>query len=201
MINKFGAHDRRDPTPRLGRIRGSKANRGDLAPLLCHENGWNRRRPAHPWLLDLVTASHGRWLAAYVEAEAGGRAPELHNGSGWTTADVGLRGLALVVEKSEVLLQTASLPRGGEPSGIAGANPARVGVMPISSNGFGPGVALLLLLGAPFPHRLQPEEAMPIPIRAGDRLGDLRKAAVDAAVPGVPAVITPARLRFSRQQS
>ncbi len=29
---------------------------------------------------------------------------------------------------------------------------------------------------------------MPIPIRAGDRLGDLRKAAVDAAVPGVPIV-------------
>ena len=37
--------------------------------------------------------------------------------------------------------------RGGEPSGIAGANPARVGDgdMPISSNGFGPGVALLFL--------------------------------------------------------
>ena len=33
---------------------------------------------------------------------------------------------------------------------IAGANPARVGVMPISSNWFGPGVALLFLLGAPF---------------------------------------------------
>ncbi len=29
---------------------------------------------------------------------------------------------------------------------------------------------------------------MPIPTRAGDRLGDLRKATVDAAVPGVPVV-------------
>ena len=36
-----------------------------------------------------------------------------------------------------------------------------------------------LSVGSAVPHRLQPEEAMPIPIRAGDRLGDLRKAAVD----------------------
>jgi hypothetical protein len=38
------------------------------------------------------------------------------------------------------------------------------------------------------PDRLQPEEAVSVPIRAGDRLGDLRKAAVDAAIPGVPVV-------------
>src|SRR5208337_2300254 len=45
-----------------------------------------------------------------------------------------------------------------------------------------------LSVGSAVTHRLQPEEAMPIPMRAGDRLGDLRKAAVDAAVPGVPVV-------------
>ena len=38
------------------------------------------------------------------------------------------------------------------------------------------------------PDRLQPEEAVSVPIRAGDRLGDLRKAAVNAAVPGAPVV-------------
>src|SRR5271166_3472055 len=36
--------------------------------------------------------------------------------------------------------------------------------------------------------RLQREEAVSVPIRAGDRLGDLRKAAVNAAVPGAPVV-------------
>src|SRR5271165_1633968 len=51
--------------------------------------------------------------------------------------------------------------RGGEPSGIAGANPARVGVMPISSNGFGPGVALLFLLGAPFLTAFSPKKRCP----------------------------------------
>src|SRR5271166_1263972 len=78
--------------------------------------------------------------------------------------------------------------RGGEPSGVAGAKAAWVGDMPISSNEFGPGVALLFLLGAPFLTAFSPKKRCPIPIRAGDRLGDLRKAAVDAAVPGVPVV-------------
>src|SRR5271157_3306279 len=45
-----------------------------------------------------------------------------------------------------------------------------------------------LPVGSAVPHRLQPEEAMPVPIRAGDRLGNLRKAAVDATIPGVPVV-------------
>src|SRR5271166_6305168 len=36
--------------------------------------------------------------------------------------------------------------------------------------------------------RIQSEEAVSVPIRAGDRLGNLRKAAVDATIPGVPVV-------------
>ena len=51
--------------------------------------------------------------------------------------------------------------RGGEPSGVAGANPARVGVMPISSNRFGPGAALLFLLGAPFLTAFSPKKRCP----------------------------------------
>ena len=43
-------------------------------------------------------------------------------------------------------------------------------------------------VGNAFPDRLQPEEAVSVPIRAGDRLGDLRKAAVDAAIPGIPVI-------------
>ena len=43
-------------------------------------------------------------------------------------------------------------------------------------------------LGNAVPDRLQPEEAVSVPVRAGDRLGDLRKAAVDAAIPGVAVV-------------
>jgi hypothetical protein len=38
------------------------------------------------------------------------------------------------------------------------------------------------------PDAFQPEEAVSVPIRAGDRLGHLRKAAVDAAIPSVPLV-------------
>src|ERR1700733_4422067 len=38
------------------------------------------------------------------------------------------------------------------------------------------------------PDAFQPEEAVSVPICAGDRLGHLRKAAVDAAIPSVPLV-------------
>ena len=38
------------------------------------------------------------------------------------------------------------------------------------------------------PDASQPEEAVSVPTRAGDRFGHLRKAAVDAAIPSVPLV-------------
>ena len=46
----------------------------------------------------------------------------------------------------------------------------------------------LFSVGSAFPDGPQPEEAVSVPVRACDRLGDLRKAAVDATIPGVPVV-------------
>jgi len=51
--------------------------------------------------------------------------------------------------------------RGGERSGIAGANPASVGDTPTSSNGFGLGVAFLSLLEMPFLTAFSPKKRCP----------------------------------------
>src|SRR5271166_6168181 len=51
--------------------------------------------------------------------------------------------------------------RGDERFGIAGANAAGVGDMPISWNGFGPDVALLFLLDAPFLTAFSPKKRCP----------------------------------------
>ena len=90
--------------------------------------------------------------------------------------------------RSEMPNSDSLVARGGERSGIAGANPARVGDTPISSNEFRSWGDVSFSVGGAGPDRLQPEEAVSVPIRAGDRLGDLRKAAVNAAVPGAPVV-------------
>src|SRR5208282_667452 len=51
--------------------------------------------------------------------------------------------------------------RGGERSGIAGANPARVGDTPISSNESGLGVTFLFLLEAPVLTAFNPKKRCP----------------------------------------
>ena len=53
------------------------------------------------------------------------------------------------------------LPPCDERSGIAGANPARVGDMPISSNQSGLGVTFLFLLEAPAPTAFNPKKRCP----------------------------------------
>src|SRR5271166_3974554 len=59
--------------------------------------------------------------------------------------------------------------RGDERFGIAGANAAGVGDMPISWNGFGPDAALLFLLDAPFLTAFSPKKRCPfqlVPVTA-----------------------------------
>ena len=63
--------------------------------------------------------------------------------------------------RSEMPNSDSLVARGGERSGIAGANPARVGDTPISSNESGLGVTFLFLLEAPVLTAFNPKKRCP----------------------------------------